>query len=133
VSARDQKGQATVLTAVFLVVLMAMCALVLDVGSWYRADRATQSTADAAATAGAQALPYNVSNASPLAVQYADKNGGGLSPSDVTISNGLGPNDTIKVTIHKPVNGIFSRLFGISSITVGSTASARQDRGSGLV
>jgi Flp pilus assembly protein TadG len=106
-------------------VLMAMCALVLDVGSWYRADRATQSTADAAATAGAQALPYNVSNASPLAVQYADKNGGGLSPSDVTISNGLGPNDTIKVTVHKPANGIFTRLFGISSITVGSTATAR--------
>ena len=55
--ARSDHGQATVLTVVFLVVLLGMAALVLDIGSWYRADRATQSTADAAALAGAQALP----------------------------------------------------------------------------
>ena len=54
---RSDKGQATVLTLVFLVVLLGMAALVLDVGSWYRADRAVQSTADAAALAGAQKLP----------------------------------------------------------------------------
>ena len=54
---RSTQGQATVLTVVFLVVLLGMAALVLDVGSWYRAKRAAQSTADAAALAGAQALP----------------------------------------------------------------------------
>ena len=60
---RNDSGQATVLTPVFLVVLLGMAALVLDIGSWYRADRATQSTADAAALAGAQALPYDPANA----------------------------------------------------------------------
>ena len=38
---RTERGQATVLTLVFLVVLLGMAALVLDIGSWYRADRAT--------------------------------------------------------------------------------------------
>ena len=48
--AQDNRGQATVLTLVFLIVLLGMAALVLDIGSWYRADRDTQSTADAAAS-----------------------------------------------------------------------------------
>ena len=62
-NSRSDRGQATVLTLVFLVVLLGMAALVLDIGSWYRADRATQNTADAAALAGAQALPSNPGNA----------------------------------------------------------------------
>ena len=76
--AKNQRGQATVLSLVFMTVLLGMAALVLDVGSWYRADRDTQSTADAAALAGAQALPDSTSQASTLASQYATKNGGGL-------------------------------------------------------
>jgi len=62
-NSRSDRGQATVLTLVFLVVLLGMAALVLDIGSWYRADRATQSTADSAALAGAQALPSSTTNA----------------------------------------------------------------------
>ena len=73
---RSDRGQATVLTLVFLVVLLGMAALVLDIGSWYRADRATQNTADAAALAGAQALPSDPGNANTLALQYMTKNGG---------------------------------------------------------
>ena len=49
-----QSGQALVLTVVMLVSLLGMAALVLDVGSWYRAKRNLQATADAAALAGAQ-------------------------------------------------------------------------------
>ena len=75
-SARNERGQAMVLTVVFLVVLLGMAAMVLDVGSWYRADRDTQSTADAAALAGAQALPEDPATAVTLAQQYAAKNGG---------------------------------------------------------
>jgi secretion/DNA translocation related TadE-like protein len=120
---RNEKGQATVLTLIFLVVLLGMAALVLDLGSWYRADRDTQSTADAAALAGAQALPDDTSQAGSLASSYATKNGSGLE--SVSFSNSYGPNDTIKVTVKKPANGIFTRLFGLSSINVGSKATAR--------
>ena len=122
-NARNQTGQATVLTLVFLTVLLGMAALVLDVGSWYRADRDTQSTADSAALAGAQALPDSTADASSLASNYASKNGGGLD--GVSFSSSYGTNDTIKVTVKKPAQGIFTRLFGVSSINVGSKATAR--------
>jgi hypothetical protein len=123
---RNDRGQATVLTLVFLVVLLGMAALVLDVGSWYRADRAVQSTADAAALAGAQSLPYNPGNASTLAVQYGDKNGGGVNGSGITISNSsLGVNDTITVHLTRPAPGVFTKLFGVNSVTVGAHATAR--------
>jgi hypothetical protein len=121
----SDRGQATVLTLVFLVVLFGMAALVLDIGSWYRADRAAQSTADAAALAGAQALPYNPANASTLAVQYGGKNGGGVNGSDVSVTSGLGPNDTITVHLTRPAPGVFSKLFGVNSVTVGAHATAR--------
>jgi hypothetical protein len=100
-----------------------MAALVLDLGSWYRADRDTQSTADAAALAGAQALPNDTGQASSLASSYASKNGSGLE--SVNFSSSYGPNDTIKVTVKKPANGVFTKLFGVNSVNVGSKATAR--------
>ena len=122
-NARNQKGQATVLTLVFLTVLLGMAALVLDLGSWYRADRDTQSTADAAALAGAQALPDDTAQASSLASSYASKNGGGLQ--SVNFSSSYGPNDTITVQVKRPATGVFTKLFGVNSVNVGSKASAR--------
>jgi Flp pilus assembly protein TadG len=122
---RSNSGQATVVTVIFLVVLLGMAALVLDIGSWYRADRATQSTADAAALAGAQALPYNPANASSLALQYSGKNGGGLSSSDIQITTGLDANDTIQVHVRRSAPGVFTKLFGVNTVNVGSTAKAR--------
>lgn len=123
---RNDRGQATVITVVFLVVLLGMAALVLDIGSWYRADRATQSTADAAALAAAQALPYDTNNARNLAVQYAGKNGGGVTSGDVTISSSnFGANDTVQVKVHRTASGVFTKLFGVNSVGVGSKATAR--------
>jgi hypothetical protein len=122
-TSRSDRGQATVLTLVFLVVLLGMAALVLDVGSWYRADRATQSTADAAALAGAQALPSDPGNANTLALQYVTKNGGG-TPT-VSLSTKFLTNDTVKVNVSKPAPGVFTKLFGVRTVTVGSHASAR--------
>ena len=69
---RDERGQAFVITALLLVVLCGMCALVLDVGAWFRDKRQLQATADAAALAGAQALPTNWGTAKQLAMDYAE-------------------------------------------------------------
>ena len=52
-----------------MAVLLGMAAAVLDVGAWFRADRATQAAADAAALAAAHALPQDPAAASTLAVQ----------------------------------------------------------------
>ncbi len=120
---RNDRGQATILMLVFLVVLLGMAALVLDIGSWYRADRATQSAADAAALAGAQSLPGDPGNANTLALQYLTKNGGG-TPT-VNVQTGVATNDTIKVNVTRPAQGFFTKLFGVKTVTVGSHASAR--------
>jgi hypothetical protein len=122
---RNEQGQSTVIMVVFLVVLLGMAALVLDVGSWYRAKRDAQSTADAAALAGAQALP-NTSSASTLAQQYASKNGG-IGTGTVTFSTKLNANDTITVSVKRTAPGFFSKLFGVRSVTTGATASARSE------
>ena len=120
-----QSGQATVITVIFMTVLIAMAAAVLDIGSWYRADRDLQATVDAAALAGAQALPENPAQAQALALQYANKNGGDVDVSEIKISTKAVANDTITVDAKAPAPGFFSRIFGIESVTVGAKASAR--------
>ena len=54
---RSERGQSLVIVLIFMTALIGMAAAVIDVGSWYRADRKLQANADAAALAGAQELP----------------------------------------------------------------------------
>jgi hypothetical protein len=116
-------GQAYVVTILFLVVLLAMAAAVLDVGSWYRAHRSLQATVDAAALAGAQALPESTGEASSLASEYAAKNGGGSM--QISFSRKVNANDTITVKGSRPAPGFFAKVFGVNTITVRTHASAR--------
>jgi Flp pilus assembly protein TadG len=116
-------GQAYVLTILFLVVLLGMAAAVLDVGSWYRAQRALQATVDSAALAGAQKLPESSGEATALANDYAAKNGGGSIT--VKFSSQVVQNDTITVDGTKPAPGFFAKVFGVKSVTVRAHASAR--------
>jgi Flp pilus assembly protein TadG len=113
-----------VLTVISLAVLLGMSALVLDVGAWFRTKRQLQATADAAALAGAQALPDTPGTAQTMAVTYADKNGGGVLGSDVTISSTYNGNDTIAVAAKKNQPGFFSRVFGVNAVDVGAKAKA---------
>lgn len=119
----DESGQAFVLTVVFLTALLGMAALVLDVGSWFREQRALQATADAAALAAAQALPGATGEARLLAEEYVTKNGGGTA--DVTFSSVLGPDDTIRVKVSRQAPGFFARIFGVDTVDVGASAVAR--------
>ena len=118
-----ESGQVAILMAVFLTVMVGVAGLVLDVGSWYRADRATQATADAAALAGAQKLNDGTSPAAALANEYATKNGGGTV--QVTFSRRAIANDLITVTVAKPAPAFFTKLFGIDSVQVNARATAR--------
>src|SRR3954470_7498235 len=83
---REESGQAVVLSAVWIVVLLGMAGLVIDVGSWYRAQRNLQADADAAALAGAQELPDDTATAGVKAKLYAQKNGYTLPASDISFS-----------------------------------------------
>lgn len=121
---REESGQAVIMTVIFLVVLVGAAALTTDVGAWYRQQRQAQATADAAALAGAQALPASdTTQAQTLAQQYADANGGGVD--DIGFSSGFENNDTVTVDVKKSVPSFFANVFSIDHATVTATASAR--------
>jgi hypothetical protein len=119
----EERGQALVLTTIFCAALLGMAALVLDVGHWYRSKRDLQAIADAAALAGAQALPENPGQANAIAIQYA-KDNGGPKPT-VTFTGKYIPNDTIHVEVSRDEPGFFSKVFSIDSVNIGSRATAR--------
>jgi len=83
-----------------------------------------QNNADAAALAGATALPESTGQASTLAVTYANRNGGGVTGSDITFSSKEVANDQIQVTARKQVPGVFAKLFGLDSVNVRAHAKA---------
>jgi hypothetical protein len=122
---RRESGQAVVMVVLLLAVLLGMAAAVLDVGSWFRADRKLQATVDAAALAGAQALPESTGDAMALALDYGEKNGGGLEAGDISFSTTVLPNDTITVEATAPAPGFFSQIFGLASVEVHARAKAR--------
>jgi Flp pilus assembly protein TadG len=128
---KNERGQSMALTVIFMVVLLGFAAMVIDVGSWYRAHRSVQSTADAAALAGAQALP-DTGTASTLATQYVTKNSpsspgsGGTTPT-ITFSQQGYEMDTITVKVKRPAPGFFAKLFGsaFGTVNVSRSATAR--------
>ncbi|HEV7640758.1 MAG TPA: Tad domain-containing protein [Gaiellaceae bacterium] len=120
---RRQEGQVTVLVAVFMVVLVGLAGFAIDVGSWFRQQRASQSTVDSAALAGAQSLPDDTAGATAMATTYAGKNGGAAGAA-ITFTSRYAPNDTITVQQTRPAAGFFSSLLGISTVTVRARASA---------
>jgi Putative Flp pilus-assembly TadE/G-like len=120
----DERGQVLVLSVLALTVLLGMTALVLDVGHWFHTQRRLQGTADAAALAGAQALPDSPSNADSLALNYAGLNGGGVAAADITVSSTNQANDTIFVESHTTEPGFFSKVFGIDNVDIHARAKA---------
>jgi Flp pilus assembly protein TadG len=123
--AKQERGQALVMTIVALVALLGMAALVLDVGAWFHQKRQLQATADAAALAGAQLLPDNPGGAQAQAMSYANKNDGGVAAADITVTSGKSTNDTISVKAHKTNSGFFSHVAGVFSVNVGASTKAR--------
>jgi Putative Flp pilus-assembly TadE/G-like len=120
---RSQDGQVTVMAAVLMVFLIAMVAFVLDIGSWFREQRMTQANVDAAALAGAQALPASPVNASSYATTFANKNAG-IAGAAITIKSKWVPNDSITVTQTRPAEGFFAKVLGISTVNVHAKATA---------
>jgi Flp pilus assembly protein TadG len=120
---REEEGQAVVLTYVCLVVLLGMSALVLDVGAWYHAQRQLQASVDAAALAGAQAMPDDPGAAVTLANQYLDKNGGAAARS-VGLKSVESANDSVSVSATRHAPGFFSKVLGIESVTVSAEPTA---------
>jgi hypothetical protein len=125
-SFRNEQGQTLVLTTLFVLALVGMAALVIDLGTWFRAQRDLQAVADSAALAGAQELPDDTSLARSRAIEYMTKNADGSTPliSFSSSTPGFGPN-TIRVELTRNAPGFFAKAFGVDSVNVHGKASAR--------
>jgi Flp pilus assembly protein TadG len=139
---KNQRGQVLPMVAVFMVGFFGMCAFSIDVGRVYFSYNELQSTTDAAALAGAQALPASsaaVAQATSFSSGTADKNaytnlpnvtvtatakclttlqGQGLPCDGSTTYNAI----QVKQTVAVPMT--FARLFGTNSVSITSTATA---------
>lgn len=125
--AREERGAAFVFVVVFLGLLLAMAAFVVDVGSWFTAQRRLQGAADAATLAAAQELP-NTAAATSSATTYADANITGLEAWSPTFPDA----NTIEITLSKAVPGIFAKVMDVDSVTVHAHARARAGAAAGL-
>jgi len=139
---KNQRGQVLPMVAVFMVGFFGMCAFSIDVGRVYFSYNELQSTTDAAALAGAQALPTSsaaIAQATSFSSASADKNaytnlpnvtvtatakclvtlqGQGLPCDGSTTYNAI----QVKQTVAVPMT--FARLFGTNSVSITSTATA---------
>jgi hypothetical protein len=123
---RCDSGQAFVFVAFSLTVLVGMAALVIDGGSWYRAQRHLQTAADAAALAGAQELPTKPSTATTVAIDYGTvRNGSGLDA--LSVSPTIPRSDTIHVSATAKAPGIFARVISaaFNEVNLGAEAEAQ--------
>jgi Flp pilus assembly protein TadG len=116
---REERGQAMVIVALSLVVLLGATALSVDVGMQFNTKAKLQAAADAAALAGAQDLPkpydpQNFATAKSTALNYAGLN-------DVQVDNVqvvapyAGDPKLIEVTCTGHFEYIFARVLGFDT------------------
>jgi Flp pilus assembly protein TadG len=123
---RRESGQALILAAAAMVVILGMAAMAIDVGMFLQEKRDLQNAADAAALAGAQDLPTSPANAVTNATTWAGENGIGAGELEgVTVSTTYVANDTITVQVKRDVPWLFARVLGRGSDTVRADATAR--------
>lgn len=123
---REESGQALVLAALAMVVVLGMAALAIDVGMFLQERRDLQNAADAAALAGAVDLPGSPASAIADATTWAGQNGIGPGELDgVTVSTTYVTDDTITVKVKRDVPWFFARVLGRGSDTISADATAR--------
>jgi len=135
----NEQGQTLIITVMFLVILLGFCALVLDVGHAYLAQRRLQSSVDAAALAGADSLP-DLAAANASASQYGQ--GGSNTPNGVdnvqmavsmkclTGVPGCTTANSVTVKETGSIQTYFAGLFGIPTFNVTAQATACSPCGS---
>lgn len=122
---RDESGQAMVLVALLMTVLLGFAALALDLGFGYHQKSDLQTAADAAALATASQMPGN-SNATLRAIgkDYATRNLNDTEDTTITVNL-----DRIsrraQVTIRQPAKSYFSGVLSKDKKYVSATATAR--------
>lgn len=154
---RLERGQAIILFVFLMSIIFLIGAMLIDFGLWFAERRATQRAADFAALAGSQDLPSDDTAAVSSALEWAANNGytdgvDGVevevqllcknhisNPPDDICSNsnvpGSGPGlcnpgdgcDSMRVTIRRPADHLFTSVLGIGGTIIGAGAAAGLD------
>lgn len=122
---RHESGQVIVFVVAVLTILIGMAALVIDGGSWLRAQRHLQTAADAGALAGAQNLPLDQTGARSNAISYAQTNYTGLPAPTITFFPSLP--GKIRVEAQTTAPGFLAKIYGsvFSNVTIKASAAAQ--------
>ena len=139
---RDESGQALVMSILFMTMLLAFMALAVDVGILFRARRAVQAAADAAAVAAAEDYKLNGTNKLTYAtnggIAAATANGytngtKGVAVTITPLNTGLYSWCTgcMQATVNAPNPTFFMSLFNYNSIDVGARAVAGPPKSGG--
>ena len=127
-------GQVLVYIALIMVLLLGVCAIVIDEGYWFYRKAEMQKATDAAAMAGAGALITGDENtassrAKADALRYARLNGYDNAATNVTVTP---THDKVakrfRVVIRSPYPTFFGSVFGVKKVDLVTAAEASYDR-----
>jgi Flp pilus assembly protein TadG len=114
-----------VLFAAGLAGFLGIVGLSVDVGRMMFTRTDMQRVADAAALAGAQALP-DATTTNSVAQSYVSKNGDAGTTATVAITAEVSSsNDTVKVTAKRHIDHFFLKFVGVSSADISASAKVR--------
>ena len=132
-------GNILVLFALFLPVLLACCAITIDVGYWWVVGKKTQTAADACALAAAQELPQTYADLGNCLVEPGQgdyvlvnlPDQSGADPEPLHLNTRLrspyaGDPNMVEATVRMRVRTFFGRLLGLSSVEVERRAVAER-------
>ena len=125
---KNEKGNAILITALFMSVFILLSALVIDSGLMFLVKARLANATDAAVLAAVQELPGNPTAALAIAKAYSNSNG--VSDSEVTFEV-FNSNREIKAVASRRINLIFGRLAGFmdTNIVAKSTAAVGSIKG----
>jgi len=116
---RDEQGQVLVFVVLAAGALIAVLALVVDVGGWFQAQRRAQSVADAAVLAAAPQLIDDPAGVPATVDAVADQNWSGVR---VTRNQSA---SAITVVARPPLGGVLSPFGHILTPDISASATAR--------
>jgi len=132
---RSESGQSLIVVTLGMLLVMAMCALGIDVATWYQKHHQAQVALDAAALAAANCMA-NAATATPgntctsttdttdaalVAAQFAADNGVTIPAANVSFDTS---NETVTVASSSPAPAYFASIFGIKNAQAYETAAA---------
>ncbi|HTY73149.1 MAG TPA: pilus assembly protein TadG-related protein [Actinomycetes bacterium] len=120
----DDSGYVAVLVALCLPLFLGLCALAVDVATWYVTGVRAQKAADAAALGGAVYLPADTATARSVALSLVDENGFTVGGGTAVEVNEDESPTRLRVTVSTTVHNTFGVVLGHPTTVVTRTAVA---------